>query len=185
MNKKPPLAIYVISHNDFEYRDRYNNLIYSTFNRDVKQYLNRSINIPVYFCDTSEKSIESIDIEGFENIVVVILIDNKMLINREINNLDNVTQNKKIKTLISVAISENSYKLSEYFSSHNLVRLYEQEDENKHDYLIIEIAHDVSKALINKERLKVFISHAKVDGKDMAITVQQSLSTQSHLSSFF
>ena len=40
-------------------------------------------------------------------------------------------------------------KVNEYFAMYNSVRLHEKEFDNRLDHLIIELAHDISKVLIN------------------------------------
>jgi hypothetical protein len=46
---KLPLALTVITHEDFPERESYNNCIYSTFCKDIDDWLNRGINIPTFF----------------------------------------------------------------------------------------------------------------------------------------
>lgn len=175
---KTPLSINVITHENFPDREKYNDYIYSTFCKDMGNWLNRGINIPTFFYNTYDVKIDK---ESYVKNIVVILIDDKMLLDKKNNDLSSITNDEQLN-IISMAISSNSYKLSAYFIEQNLVRLYSSE--NKFDLMALDLAHFVCKAL-TQERQKVFISHAKLDGSDVASKVQQFISTKSKLDSFF
>jgi hypothetical protein len=200
--EKQPLAIYLITHKEFEHKKIYQKAVYSHFNKDVEHYFDRSINMPVFFADSCNITIEK---EHFERIVAVILIDDKMLLERSDEQkqaLQDLTDDESI-VKISAAYSKNAYKLGNYFHKHNLVRLYSQNDKHnkqfkqdndqdccpvdagKIDYLITEIAHDITKVLMGKDKIQVFISHAKKDGEEAAVEAQCFFNTQSRLAGFF
>ncbi|AHJ13982.1 hypothetical protein [Sulfurospirillum multivorans] len=161
MNQKAPLAISVISHKNFENREQYNEIIYSTFCKDLEDWLNRGINIPVFFYDSNSININK---DSYEKNVVVILIDDKLVLDNKTNDLSCITSNEEL-SIVSFAISKNAYKLSTYFNDKNLVQLYDSK--NVLDTMILNLAHFICKCLTDKQQ-KVFISHAKLDGNNIA-----------------
>ena len=82
MIEKLPIAIHIISHKDFLDREEYNNEIYATFSKDLNDYLSRGINIPV-FCYDSDKCV--IRKHKYEKNIVVILIDDKLVLDKREN----------------------------------------------------------------------------------------------------
>lgn len=175
---KQPLSINVITHEKFSDKEKYNDYIYSTFCKDIGDWLSRGINIPTFFYNTYNVEIDK---EAYEKNIVVILIDDKMLLDKGCNNLSSITDDTDLD-IISIAISRNAYKLSPFFTEQNLVRLYA--NDNNLDSLILDLAHFICKSM-TEERQKVFISHAKLDGVDIASQLQQFISTESKLDSFF
>lgn len=181
VEKKASIFIHVISHKDFTDREKYNNEIYTTFSKDLDDYLSRGINIPVFFYDSDNCTIEK---NRYEKNIVVILIDDKLLLSKRENDLSYITNDKDF-SIISFAISKNSYKLSPFFEEKNLVRIYEYETiEDKLSATILDLAHFLCKSLTNHKQ-KVFISHAKLDGKSLARDLQHYISTDTKLDSFF
>ncbi len=183
MKIKAPLAIYVITHKNFKEKKSYQQAIYSTFNRDIDNYLERGINIPVFFCDSKQIDIDK---NSYEKIAVVILIDNAMLLDKDDKKIVQLTKKKKLH-IISIALSRNAYKFSSYFAEHNLVRMYDdkQSVSEKIDLLLFELAHDLSKLLLGKKNLKIFLSHAKDGGNDIAINAKCHIETKTKMSSFY
>lgn len=181
IEKKIPISIHVISHKDFLEREEYNNTIYTTFSKNLNDYLSRSINIPIFFYDSDKCVIQK---NKYEKNIVVILIDDKLLLGKKENNLCYITDDKDFN-IISFAISKNSYKLSPFFEEKNLVRIYEYKTiEEKLSATILDLAHFLCKSLTNHKQ-KVFISHAKLDGKSLARDLQHYISTDTKLDSFF
>ncbi len=178
MDKKAPLSINVITHKDFQEREDYHEIIYSTFSKDLNDWLNRGINIPVFFFDSDNINIDK---DSYEKNIVVVLIDDKLLLDRKNNDLNSITSDEKLN-IVSFAISRNSHKLSVYFKEKNLVRVYSSE--HQFDYVILNLAHFICKCLTAKKQ-KVFISHAKLDGTDIAKDLQQYITTETTLDSFF
>lgn len=178
MMKKKPLSICVISHEDFESREVFNETIYSTFCKDLEDWLNRGINIPVFFYDSNSININK---DSYEKNVVVILIDDKLVLDNKTNDLSCITSNEEL-SIVSFAISKNAYKLSTYFNDKNLVQLYDSK--NVLDTMILNLAHFICKCLTDKQQ-KVFISHAKLDGNNIAKDLQHYISTETKLDSFF
>ena len=181
--KKAPLAIYVVAHKDFKEKEAYQKGIYSTFNRDINSYLERGMNIPIFFCDSEEIDIDE---DSYRQIVVVILIENKLLLDKKKREIIKLTKNKNLH-IFSVGLTPHASKLGDYFAEHNMVRASVTDDnlQDRIDTLLFELAHDLSKLLLKKKNLKIFISHAKKDGNDIAMSTKSYIETQTKMSSFY
>ena len=175
---KQPLCIYVISHKDFANKEECNEIIYSTFCKDLEDWLNRGINIPTFFYDSYNINIDK---DSYEKNIVVILIDDKLLLDKRNNDLNFITSDEELY-IVSFAISKNAYKLSTYFNDKNLIQVYDSK--NILDTMTLNLAHFICKCMTDKKQ-KVFISHAKVDGKNIAKDLQHYISTETKLDSFF
>jgi hypothetical protein len=178
MSKKAPLAITVISHKDFIKKEEFNEIIYSTFCKDLEDWLNRGINIPTFFYDSHSVNIDK---NSYEKNIVVILIDDKLLLDKRNNDLSSITSDKELH-IVSFAISKNASKLSSYFNDKNLIQLHDIK--NTLDTMILNLAHFICKCMTTKKQ-KVFISHAKKDGESIAKELQNYISTETKLDSFF
>lgn len=180
MNDKAPMAISVISHKDYENREEFNEIIYSTFCKSLEgqDWLNRGINIPVFFYDTYSINIDK---NSYEKNIIVILIDDKLILDKKNNDFSSITSDKELY-IVSFAISKNAYKLSSYFNDKNLIQLYDSE--NVLDTMILNLAHFICKCITDKQQ-KVFISHAKKDGESIAKNLQHYITTETKLDSFF
>lgn len=178
MINKAPLSLSVITHKNFEEREAHNEIIYSTFCKDLEDWLNRGINIPIFFYDSNNIDIDK---NSYQKNIVVILIDDKLLLDKNNNNLNPITSDDELY-IVSFAISKNAYKLSSYFTEQNLIRLYDLK--NGLDTMVLNLAHFICKCLTDKQQ-KVFISHAKLDGNSIAIDLQHYISTETKLDSFF
>jgi hypothetical protein len=178
MINKAPLSLSVITHKKFEEREEFNEIIYSTFCKDLEDWLNRGINIPIFFYDSNNIHIDK---NSYEKNIVVILIDDKLILDKKNNDLNPITSDDELY-IVSFAISKNAYKLSSYFTEQNLIRLYDLK--NRLDTMVLNLAHFICKCLTDKQQ-KVFISHAKLDGNSIAKDLQHYISTETKLDSFF
>ena len=182
IQQKAPLAIHIVIHPKFEKKETYQNKIYSTFNRDVEDYLDRGLNIPVYFYDNSSNEIKH---EKYEKNLVVILIDDEMVCDDEFIVKDIVSHPKL--TIVPVALSRNSSKKDKFFDQYNYIQAYKENNnlEDEIEYVLFELAHAVSTLLFHKKSLKIFLSHAKKDGAEIAIKFKNYLGEETKLDDFF
>src|SRR6267142_2181864 len=172
---KGPLAIFVLWHPSFPEGQELANLIFTEFKRNVNDPLSRGMNIPVYFRFVDP--LLSIPTNDYEFTVVVALVESGFVIDNHYNeylaNLAN--QNAPKFLLIPCAMERTGFNLK--LGKRNFARLYERE--NKAEYLIEIIAHETVRHLYGLEDantrfsappppLKLFISHAKVDGLGIA-----------------
>ena len=181
MQKKAPLAIHIITHPNFKEKELYLNRLYSTFNRNVEDYLDRGLNIPIYFYDSPH----SIAKEKYEKNFVALFVDDEMVLDDGFDVTSMVTDSAL--TLMPVAFSQSASKKGAFFSQYNYINAYKSERDiaDEVEYVLFELAHAVSSLLFGKKSLKVFLSHAKKDGVDIAIEFKNYLGTQTKIDDFF
>ncbi|WP_457560702.1 TIR domain-containing protein [Caminibacter sp.] len=116
----------------------------------------------------------------------VILVDDYLIDeiydNQEINNKLKEKWEYNDKSIIFVALSENFNQL-EIAKEVNFVRAYDKDD--LFEFLFIEITHDILRFLLKEEKLNIFISHAKSDGKNIAKAIKEFIDSDLKLSNFF
>jgi len=179
MSLKAPLAIHVIMHKNFEAQEQYKESLYSTFNRNTKQYLERCLNIPIYFYT---KNPVIIDKYKYEKNFVVIVIDKQMLFDRDFK-LSNIIEDREL-TIRTIALTQNAYKKADFFARYNFIRAYEKRD-NQLENILFELAHDIGSLLLEKKNLKLFLSHAKNDGLEIALEFKKYIEVETKLDNFF
>jgi hypothetical protein len=187
-----PLGIFVVWHPSFKGGDEYANLIFSEFKRNVNDPLSRGMNIPVYFRYVTP--LLEIPVDTHQFVVVVALIDSAFVIDDDYKNyLIQISNGNANTLLIPVAIDRTAFNIG--LGNVNLARLYEWE--NKKERLIGVIAHETVRHLyelnerINDQAqhppapLKLFISHAKADGLQIASQIKTYVEMSLPLKTFF
>lgn len=197
-----PLNVFVVWHPAFIEGEDYANAFFSHFNRDINDPLSRGIGIPVYF-RTGYNPVD-IDLSNAEYNAIVIMIDDEMIISRQwekyIEEIIIKVESTSGKSIIfPIAISQNAFKLSNKLSSKNYIRLYSTSI-NKEQFLISRTTHEMCRLLYDVSRmdyeasideqisphpLKLFISHAKEDGVDVAKRLSDFIQSQSPVKTFF
>lgn len=178
--------------------------IYSRYNRDIEKPLSRGIGIPVFFRSVSFKDGLPKKVKFYEATrnAVILLIDNHCIIHWK-------TYTKEIQKelieagedhrLIPVAISEHAHNIGDVVSSVNFIRLYEVGGKlDRLEKLFTELTHELCRIMNGVPRLsettrtkyspapvKLFISHAKKDGKEIAAKIRDVAHTNTALSTFF
>ena len=87
------------------------------------------------------------------------------------------------KKVIFVGLSENCTQLKIWGDSVNFIRAFKKE--NIFDFLYTEITHDVLRFILEKEKLNIFISHAKKDGREIAKLIKEFIDNDVKLGNFF
>ncbi|CAM3053959.1 TIR domain-containing protein [Paenibacillus sediminis] len=195
-----PLNVFVVWHPFFTEGEIYANSFFSYYNHDINDPLSRGIGIPVYY-RTGENPHE-IDLGDAEYNAIILLINDEMVISdhwvKYLNEIiENASQTNDKSIIFPVAISNNAFKLPSKLPDKNFIRLYDIEI-NKIDYLISSTTHELCRLLYNIDRiadvvalkqspppLKLFISHAKEDGVDVAKKLSDHIQSQTALKTFF
>jgi len=190
---KAPLSIFVVWHPKFVEGEKYANLIFSEFRRDVKDPLSRGMNVPVYFRFVNP--LLAIPHADYEFCVVVALLDpNFMLDDHFVQFLQGLNNPRPAGLhIIPVAITRETLAIE--LGKANFARLYERD--RKEDYLIGIIAHETARHLyqlpdaslatmtVPPPPLKLFISHAKADGLEIATRIKTFVENSLPLKTFF
>lgn len=205
-----PFALYVIWHPDFKEGKFYAEKVFSAFCRDSQSPLGRNSNIPVYFRSQINKKVGTpinIPYEEADKNAILLLVDEKMFEDDLWQNyVQNLVREKAENTRIfPVAFSEYSY----YIDNENLNQIQfirakdivvgQNEDEinnNRWEYIRARLLHDIARQLLNvaasyevtntnDSPVKLFLSHAKKDGEDIAKLFRNHIESNSKLDTFF
>lgn len=204
MTYKSPLHTYVIWHPKFKDGEKFAKRIYNLLCRDSSNPLSRGIGIPVYY--RSSYSIGDtlpipIEFKDAKRNALIILIDDEMF------NDDNwgdyiagllKSVNDKIR-VFPVALSQYAYHQNEgELNKSQFIQLDKQNGfETKWALLKHAILHDLSRLMIDVESshedsnievpppIKIFISHAKLDGESIALEFKNYIQNNSKLKTFF
>jgi len=204
LHDAPPLSIYVLWNENYPDGSDISNEIYKQLTRDVEDPLNRGIGIPVYFITESDDIFEVYEVSKSQKNVFILLVDDNMVVDKEwkdsVNKLvEKCTQNKESNLLLAIAITDNAYNLSEEISRINYIRVNKLETyKKKEERIIFSITHELCRFLYGVNRaseevdgpashspVKLFISHAKEDGLDVAKEINQYIQNDTPLDAFF
>ena len=204
-----PFSIYVTWHPEFIEGKLYAENIFSTFCRELRFPLARAINIPVYYRNKSKSDTKvPIDIkykESHKN-AVIILVDDFMFNDDDWRNyiqelVKNISENTRV---FPIAFSDYSYHIDKesliekQFIRANEISGVTDNDifENKWKLIKSRLLHDVARQLKNEKEVyntnktddapvKLFLSHAKKDGEDLAKKFRDYLEIYTKLDTFF
>lgn len=201
---KIPLTVYIMWHPNFEEGYSYASKIYNIFSRDIKNPASRGIAIPILF-PSEYKDFEhklEINFDVSERIAVVLLIDENMLIDTEwhsyVEQIYNTCEVNSNFIIYPVALMKTAFNFPvESMKSKNYIRLYDETC--KIDYLIFILAHELCRFLYGIERIaeiditdtptpppvKLFLSHAKADGVNLAKSLKLFIDSDTPLDDFF
>lgn len=188
-------------HPEFVDGKDYAESFFSYFNREKTDPLSRGIGIPVYY-RTGDKPID-IDLTNSMYNAIILLISSDMVVSKTwANYIDTLVEKINVSNgnsiIYPVAITKSSFKISSKLSEKNFIRLYEKQE--KIDFLLSRTTHELCRLLYGKERLddisqdnspqsppslKLFISHAKEDGVDVAKQLSIYLQSETALKTFF
>jgi hypothetical protein len=184
----PPLALYVLWHHSFSEGEQYANRIFTDFKRNAGDPLSRGINIPVFF--RSHEELKEIPADH-EQVVVIALVDAKFVNDSSYRQfLEGLAKRTDIH-VIPAALSTSSFNVG--IPKINFIRLFDKD--NKYEYLVGVLAHEIARHLyqLPKQRdpgkspapLRLFISHAKIDGLDVATRIKKFTEEYLPLKTFF
>ena len=135
--------------------------------------------LDVYFYDIQKFKVE-------DDIFDIVLVDDYLI--DELADDESINKDLKAKwicnnkSIVFVSLSKNFYqfKMSE---EANLIRAFDKE--NLFEFLFSEITHDILRFLLDEEKLNIFISHAKSDGREIAKVIKEFIDSDLKLSNFF
>lgn len=209
VNYTSPLALYVIWHPDFTAGKFYADKVFSAFCRDLQNPLGRNSNIPVYFRSAINKTTGipiDINYDEADKNAILVLVDDKMIEDGIWQTyIQNLVKNKGTNTRIfPVAFSDYSFYIDkENLSKIQFIRAKDVTDSDPNnsnhkrwEYLRARLLHDIARQLLNEEAVydisktddspvKLFLSHAKKDGEDIAKMFRDHIESNSKLDTFF
>jgi hypothetical protein len=151
----------------------------------IKNYLYRGednlggklFDVYFYNIESYQNSSESIDIILIDEELIDDIYDRDSL-QKQI--LEKWQTNKRV---IFVALSANSAQIKQWSNTANFVLASEKSE--IFEFLYTEISHDILRYILNKEKLQIFISHAKKDGRDIGKLIKEYIDSDGKLDNFF
>jgi hypothetical protein len=120
------------------------------------------------------------------NAIDVILVDDALVANTYKNEdmqlklLHKWQENKRV---IFIALTENYGQMKLWSDEVNFIRAFQKED--LLNFLYTEITHDILRFILQKDKLQIFISHAKKDGRGIAKLIKTFIDNDIKLDNFF
>ncbi len=199
-----PLNCYIVWHPEFKDGEKYANEIYSLICRDSNNPLQRGMGIPVFYRSESGDNTDvpiTINVKEAKRNALIILVDDEMF--NDSNWEDYISSlielQDEFTRIYPVAFSEYAYSQNEgqlnlnQFIQLNKVNTFAE----KWNVLKHALLHDLSRLLIGLNSsfeqqdfsvpapVKIFLSHAKLDGKGLAMKFRSYIENNTKLSTFF
>ncbi len=205
---KSPLSIFVMWHPKFTDGKSYSKLVYNTFNGGNDNVTHAKYSIPVHYRSLSVEEGTFAKIPFTESVknAVIILVDEHMFNDPDwTKSIDKLLKNKPPNTRIfPVAFTEYAFHFNPNFLSPvQFIKAYSKGPKKRKNKVSINkklikfrLLEGVAKFLFNvKENydaeehsdppIKLFISHAKHDGEDLAIKFRDYIYRNTKLKAFF
>lgn len=200
-----PLNIYVVWHEEFKEGYRYGRKIYDSFTRDINNPISRGIGIPVYLSSKYENINHKLNINLNNSDKVAITFQQMIQVVDENEDweeylkklTDNCKDNKNY-IVYPVAINKGALNLQVgEIDRKNFIRVFENDEQEKLEYLIFMLTHELCRFLydinrvseisdaISKEPVKLFLSHSKLDGVNLAKEIKNYIDKDTPLDDFF
>lgn len=204
MKYKSPLLTYVIWHPKFHDGEEYAKRIYNLLCRDSSNPLSRGIGIPVFYRSSypiGKKQPIPIEFKDSKRNALIVLIDDEMFnddnwgdyISELLRNVDDKTR------VFPIALSKYAYHQNEgELNKNQFIQLDNHSGlEERWSILKHAILHDLSRLMIDVKPsyeepveevpapIKIFISHAKLDGESLALEFKNYIQNNSKLNTFF
>ena len=186
---KMPLATYVLYHSEYAEGEKAFEVIYQLLCRDVERPLTDGIDIPVYLRTGKDgDEILQIDFSESEKTAIVILIDNKMYCSKVwrdyIDKLaSNVSDNIKI---YGICLCKYAYEISSKTEMLQAIKLNSYCFMDNVDLIQTRLLESLYRLLTDpKQKIKLFISHAKRDCLSEAEQLRDYLQSSTKLTTFF
>lgn len=202
---QPRLMIYVVWHPQFARGREMAERIYCHFARDPEKPNARGLGIPVFFRSEPAEGAATpapIALDEARHTAVIVLVDPKMVIagadwSRYISPLSQQAQaNSKRHRVFLVAFTPNAFKL---LSADNFIRLQDHSPEAAPGYLLIRLTNELGRLLTQRPtlaaveteqsksppKMRLFLSHAKLDGEKAALALRDYVRDTLALDTFF
>ena len=204
----PRLLIYVVWHPAFERGPRLAESIYAHFSRDPERTNARGLGIPVYFRSAAVSSGQPpppIAVDAAQHSAIIVLVDPKMVIAdgwdayvADLWQQAGVAPDRH--RLFPVAFDDTAYQLSPQVAAANFIRLQGHSPEDGPGFLLNRLTNELGRLLTQRPtlatpetelkkasppKMRLFISHAKLDGEKTAILLRDYIHENLALDTFF
>lgn len=183
--------------------------IYSAFCRSIEQPLDRGMGIPVFFHRTPP---EPEILNQSRHTILVVLVDDRMVISPEWNEglatlAQAVQASNQQHRIYPVSLTANAFNLNPAITTTNFIRLHRYTKSRQAEQsaqLALTLTHELCRLLLagqdtssrqptiepissrlSPTPVKLFLSHAKADGEELAETLRDHIETTSAVQTFF
>ncbi len=204
----PHLVVYVVWHPRNPDGLALARTLFNDLAGDPDDPTSEGVGVPVFYRTGTpgEHIPRTIPLEMARHTAVVVLVDDHMVVDRNdgwggyVSGLwKTTTQSNGIHRLLPVAMTKNAFNLDPAIKETNCIRFYEPDPTRRADQLAIHLAHELCRQLMHepradhrrkpgselKNKVEVFISHAKYDGAELAAAIRDHIRTDQQLSTFF
>lgn len=206
---RPVVACHLLWHGDFAAADGISRFVYAKLCRDVERPHSRGIGIPVFIhtwrAPQPGTLVQAIDFARADVTVVVPLVDDHMAGSDEwAEELESLVATPAFVSgeclLLPVALSSDSYNISQKIGRLNFLRLIGEEPEEYPQRLTAKLTHELCRLMIGGSNaipragaqagegpapVRLFLSHAKQDGLAIVTDLLEYMSTNSPVEAFF
>jgi hypothetical protein len=207
---QPRLLIYVVWHPKFELGQKLAENIYAHFSRDPRRTNARGIGIPVFFRSAAggggKTSPLPIAVEAAQHTAIIVLVDPQMVItddwDKYVDDLWNQAGAAPDRhRLFPVAFDDTAYQLSPQIGAVNYIRLQDHSAESAPGFLLNRLTNELGRLLtqrptlasvetegtkaVSPPKMRLFISHAKLDGEKAAVVLRDYIHKNLALDTFF
>ena len=201
-NFKNPLSIYVLWHPDFKEGREYAESIYNTYSGENGNVTHSKYDIPVYFRSQpyEEETIAKIPYSESHKVALILLVDEHMFNDSNWTvAIDKILKSKPAKVRVfPVSFSDYAFSINpEYLNPIQFIKTVQEDSCTGNDKTIkYRLLESIAKLIFNVQDnydtnvhsdppIKLFISHAKKDGKDLAIQFRDHIDSNTKLKAFF
>jgi hypothetical protein len=205
---QPRLLIYVVWHPAFERGPKLAESIYAHFSRDPERTNARGLGIPVFFRSAAivqGQPPPPIAVNAARHTAIIVLVDPKMVIadgwDAYVAELwQQVGAAPDRHRLFPVAFDDTAYQLSPQVAAANFIRLQGHKPEDGPGFLLNRLTNELGRLLTQRPtlttvetelknasppKMRLFISHAKLDGEKTAILLRDYIHDNLALDTFF
>ena len=206
---QPRLLIYVVWHPTFERGQKLAENIYAHFSRDPGRTNARGIGIPVFFRSAAVSAGQvppRIAVDAAQHTAIIVLVDPQMVIDdgweTYVDDLWNQAGAAPDRhRLFPVAFDDTAYQLSPQIGAVNYIRLQGQSAEAGVGFLLNRLTNELGRLLTQRPtlasfeteatkdtsppKMRLFISHAKLDGEKTALVLRDYIHKNLALDTFF
>jgi hypothetical protein len=206
-NYLPALAVYVVWHPNNARGGELARALLDELTADSDDPLARGIGIPVYFRTGTPAAAVPAEIElgQAKHTAVIVLVDDEMIRDRgngwsayvdEIWKRTN--QNQGEHRMLPVAMTQAAFNFSKAIADVNFIRSYQGDGQKQLIGLTVSVTDELCRLLLREpradhdnpeaapvsDRVKVFISHAKADGRELAEAINGDIHNRTQLVTF-
>lgn len=206
---QPRLLIYVVWHPAFGRGPTLAESIYAHFARDHERTNSRGLGIPVFFRSAAGpggKAPPPIAVDAARHTAIIVLVDPEMVAAEGWDNyVEELWQQAgaapERHRLFPVAFDNTAFKLSPKIGKINFIRLQGQSSKAGPGFLLNRLTNELGRLLTQRPtlatveakqskggsppRMRLFISHAKLDGEKTAIVLRNYVHKNLALDTFF